>query len=237
MIYHRSTTGAYDMWADLVDDERYRLTNLQHYFMRSASLTAPDNEIRRANATTLYEADAFSTPGGPIQVGYTNWVSVWTTWLERGLQAVGFNRTLGFNTGQLLGYHYSQTTIRSETQSRSASDEYLALVQGNPLLKVYSQTMVKQILFNGTAAFGVRVSSSLVERNIHARREVILSAGAFQSPQLLMVSGIGPPATLSSLGIPLVSALSGVGQNMWDHIILGKRWSPRSVLVDCIDCC
>ena len=82
--------------------------------------------------------------------------------------------------------------------------------------------MVKQVLFSDTVANGVRVSSLLLERNIYARREVILSAGVFQSPQMLMVSGVGPPDTLASMGIPIVSPLYGVGQNMWDHIILGE---------------
>ncbi|PPJ59316.1 hypothetical protein CBER1_04211 [Cercospora berteroae] len=207
MIFHRSYTGAYDMWADLVQDESYRLANLWPYFLRSTTFTPPHNDIRRANATTLHDPTAFSPIGGPIQIGYTNWVSVWATWLERGLQAVDIGKTLGFNHGQLLGYHYSQSTIRSGTQSRSASDEYLALVRGNPLLKVYSQTMVKQILFSGNRC-------------------------VFQSPQMLMVSGVGPPDTLTSMGIPIVSPLYGVGQNMWDHIILGPSHEVNFDTVD-----
>lgn len=55
-----------------------------------------------------------------------------------------------------------------------------------------------------------------------ARKEVILSAGAFQSPQFLMVSGIGPSATLKSLGIKVISDLASVGQNMWDHVMFGS---------------
>ncbi|PIB00728.1 Versicolorin B synthase [Cercospora beticola] len=196
------------------------------------TFTPPNNDIRRANASTLYDPTAFVPICGPVQVGYTNWVSVWATWLERGLQAVGIGRTLGFNHGQLLGYHYSQSTIRSDKQSRSASDEYLALVRGNPLLKVYSETMVKQILFSGATAIGVRVSALLLERNIYARREVILSAGVFQSPQMLMVSGVGPPETLASMGIPIVSPLYEVGQNMWDHIILGPSHEVNFDTVD-----
>ena len=57
------------MWADLAQDESYRLANLWPYFLRSTTLTPPNNEIRRANATTLYDPTAFAPIGGPIQVG------------------------------------------------------------------------------------------------------------------------------------------------------------------------
>ena len=60
--------------------------------------------------------------------------------------------------------------------------------------------------------------------NIMAKKEVILSAGSFQSPQLLMVSGVGPQATLDEFDIPVVSALDGVGQNMWDHVMFGPSY-------------
>lgn len=222
MIYHRSSSQAYDMWADQVGDDSYRLVNLQPYFEKSVSFTPPNTEVRPANATTLYDANDFTTPGGPVQVSYTNFVSTWTSWLEQGLKSVGMKVTTEFNSGKLLGYHYAQATIRPETQSRSASDDYLRLIEDTSKLKVFTQTTAKQIIFNGTTAVGVKVNTlALLERTIYASKEVILSAGAFQSPHLLMVSGIGPKSTLDSFGIPVVSALEGVGQNMWDHIFLG----------------
>ncbi|KAK8017715.1 GMC oxidoreductase [Apiospora rasikravindrae] len=230
MIHQRGSKGSYDKWTDEVGDDTYRLDTLMPYFQRSVALTPPNTEKRRANASTQYDPDAFATPGGPVQVGYTNWVSVWATWLERGLQAVGMERTTGFSSGRLLGYHYSQSTIRARDQTRSTSAEYIYQAKAKVLdkLKVYTQTMASKILFedgsNKKKATGIRVSSLGIEYTIKARKEVIVSAGTFQSPQLLMVSGIGPKATLNEFEIPVVADLSGVGQNMWDHIMFGPAY-------------
>ncbi|KAJ0335136.1 hypothetical protein COL922a_009668 [Colletotrichum nupharicola] len=168
-----------------------------------------------------------NSPGGPVQVGYTNWVSAWATWLEKGMEAIGMERTTGFSSGNLLGYHYSQSTVRSSDQTRSSSAEYIykAVNENLDKLKVYTQTMAKRIVINqNNTATGVEVKSLGVGYTIHASKEVIISAGAFQSPQLLMVSGIGPAVTLAENNIPLRVNLPGVGQNMWDHIMFGPAY-------------
>ncbi|KAK8067230.1 hypothetical protein PG997_013977 [Apiospora hydei] len=223
MIHQRGSKGSYDKWADEVGDDSYRLDALTPYFQKSVTLMPPNTEKRRANASTQYDPDAFATPGGPVQVGYTNWVSVWATWLERGLQAVGMERTTGFSSGQLLGYHYSQSTIRARDQTRSTSAEYIYQAKAKVMekLKVYTQTMASKILFddgsNKKNATGVRVSSLGIEYTINARKEVILSAGTFQSPQLLM-------RHWTTSRSPVVADLPGVGQNMWDHIMFGPAY-------------
>jgi choline dehydrogenase-like flavoprotein len=92
-------------------------------------------------------------------------------------------------------------------------------------LKVYTQTLAQKVIFNeNKTATGVQVQSLGIDYTIHASKEVILSAGAFQSPQLLMVSGVGPSDVLNGLGIDVVSDLPGVGQNMWDHILFGPSY-------------
>jgi choline dehydrogenase len=143
-----------------------RLDEFMPYFEKSVTFTPPNNEARRSNASTQYDADAFSSEGGPIQVGYTNYVSSWATWLEKGLQSVGMKRTLGFSSGDLMGYHYSQSTIRSSDQTRSSSASYIYKARAGSTgkkLKVYTQTMVKKIVFDGkkaTGTFGVMTPNS-----------------------------------------------------------------------------
>ncbi|KAJ0311602.1 hypothetical protein Brms1b_008192 [Colletotrichum noveboracense] len=206
---------------------RGKFDNLLPYFEKSTNFTPPDTTKRRSNASTQYDPDVFSSPGGPVQVGYTNWVSAWATWLEKGMQAIGMERTTGFSSGNLLGYHYSQSTVRSSDQTRSSSAEYIykAVNENLDKLKVYTQTMAKRIVINqNNTATGVEVKSLGVGYTIHASKEVIVSAGAFQSPQLLMVSGIGPAVTLAENNIPLQVNLPGVGQNMWDHIMFGPAY-------------
>lgn len=141
---------------------------------------------------------------------------------------MGLNRTEGFNRGDLLGYHYAQTTIRSSDATRSSSARYIYDAREKNLqsLRVFTSSHVTRVLFDANKkATGVQVQSLGVTHTLKAKKEVILSAGAFQSPQLLMVSGIGPPDTLNELGIPVISALPGVGQNMWDHIFFGPAYS------------
>ncbi|EAT76545.1 hypothetical protein HBH56_228350 [Parastagonospora nodorum] len=229
MIHHRGSKGSYEQWAEAVGDDSYKLDQFLPHFKRSVTFTPPNESVRRSNASTEYDAAAFSVEGGPVQVGYANFVSIWATWLEKGLQSVGMKRTTGFSNGDLQGYHYAQCTIRSSDQTRSSSTSYIYQARSGSTgkkLKVYTQTMVKKILFDGKKAIGVKASliGALPTYTIKARKEVILSAGAFQSPQLLMVSGVGPRDTLDQFDIPIVSALEGVGQNMWDHILFGPSY-------------
>lgn len=94
-------------------------------------------------------------------------------------------------------------------------------ISNTPLI-VYTQALVKRILFTPEkTASGVEVETAGRKFYLQARRELILSAGALNSPQLLMVSGVGPKEILSNLNIPVISELPGVGQNMWDHVRTG----------------
>lgn len=90
---------------------------------------------------------------------------------------------------------------------------------------MFTLTKAKQIIFDSNKnATGVIVKSKLKSFMIGVNREVILSAGAFQSPQLLMVSGIGPAAELKKFRIPIIADRPGVGQNMQDHIFFGPAY-------------
>lgn len=85
--------------------------------------------------------------------------------------------------------------------------------------------MTEKLIFNANkTATGVLVRAAEMPFQINANREVILSAGAFQSPQLLMVSGIGPAATLQRFNIAVVADRPGVGQNMQDNPLVGQCW-------------
>ncbi|OJD30259.1 choline dehydrogenase [Diplodia corticola] len=225
MIYHRGSEQSYQQWADAVGDESYTYQNFEPYFQNAVTFTEPNNEKRGANVTSKYDPAAFTSPGGPVQVGYTNYVSPFSTWLEQALLAVGLKKTSGFSNGKLLGTHYTQTTIRSSDQTRSASDAYIKSALSNPNLSVYTNTLAQRILFDANnTATGVTVQSTGITYDIQAAKEVIVSAGAFQSPQLLMVSGIGPRSALEEHGIPVIADRPGVGQNMWDHVMFGPAY-------------
>ena len=97
-----------------------------------------------------------------------------------------------------------------------------------PNLIIFQSTLAKRIIFDGSrTATGVEIDIGNlggITFILSARNEVVVSAGAFQSPQLLMVSGIGPAATLQKNGISVIQDLPGVGQNMWDHVLGGPSY-------------
>ncbi|KAF2676342.1 GMC oxidoreductase [Lentithecium fluviatile CBS 122367] len=225
MTYHRGTVGSYQRWADLVGDLSYTFDNLLPYFKRTATVTPPNLQKRNApNATVLYEPSAFDNRlKGPLQVSWANWVDPTQSWLARALQAVGqaLNPS-GFNSGKLNGGAWTPSTIRPKDATRSTSKiSYLesAIKSKRRQPTIYLHSQASKILFDqDKTATGVAVVTEGNGYVISAKKEVILSAGVFHSPQLLLLSGIGPASTLSEYSIPIISDLPGVGQNLWDQI-------------------
>lgn len=105
----------------------------------------------------------------------------------------------------------------------STAKAFLRPVSGRPNLHVSLQSHVEKLLIDSVTkqAIGVRINKLGALKDIHANKEVLLSAGSIQSPQLLMLSGIGPKAELSRHHIDLVLDVPGVGQNLQDHVAMG----------------
>lgn len=223
MIYQRPDTGSLQQWADLVGDDSYTFDNWLPYFKKSVQFTPPNTTLRAPNATAEYNAAAFSSSGGPLQVSYTNYAGPFSSYMEGAFNEIGIETTQDFNSGNLLGTQYASSTIDPKNEKRSSSQtSFLEAAQGRSNLKVYQLTLAKKILFDSSKRVtGVKINTGAT---LSARREVIISAGAFQSPQLLMVSGIGPAATLKKYNIPVISDLSGVGQDMQDHVFFGPAY-------------
>ncbi|KAJ4359851.1 uncharacterized protein N0V89_000407 [Didymosphaeria variabile] len=227
MIYQRGDRGSYQRWADLVGDDSYTFDNWLPYFKKSTQFTPPITPPRAANASAEYAASAFSSSGSPLQISYANYAGPFSSWMEAGLNAIGLPQATDFNSGTLNGSQYCSSTINPKSQERDSSQTayYGADTQKRANLKVYTVTLAKQILFDSSKkATGVRIGSGAI---LSARNEVIVSAGAFQSPQLLMVSGIGPAATLQQYNIPIVADRPGVGQGMQDHIFFGPTYRVK----------
>ncbi|KAM0800964.1 putative GMC oxidoreductase, partial [Usnea florida] len=218
MVYHRPTTESLAQWATEVGDSAYTFSNLLPFYKSGIHYT-PANLTLYTNSTVLQDPSAFAGSSGPLQVSYDNFVDPFDTWAQKALEASGMPAINGFNGGQMLGSAYTTFTIDPTNAQRSSSESsFLQAALKTSTLQVYKQTLAQQILFNvDKTATGVSVSTSGINYTLSAKKEVILSAGAFQSPQLLMVSGIGPSAMLQSLDIPVVKDLPGVGQNLWDQ--------------------
>lgn len=235
MIYNRGTIGSYQVWADMVGDETWTFENLLPYFAKGIHFSPPNTTLRAANASDIpppANPDAFIPSGGPLQVSYPNFAQVFSSFVNLAMQESGIPEQQDFSSGSLLGRQYAPLTIAYPDEVRSSSaTSYLqaALASGRLNMKVYSQTLAKRILFSGNnTATGVQVETAsygnVNSYTLTARKEVILSAGAFQSPQLLMVSGIGPRAQLEAHGIKVIADRPGVGTDMQDHLDFGPVW-------------
>lgn len=131
---------------------------------------------------------------------------------------IGIQET-SFDSGSLDGYSWPATTIDPSNSHRSSSQtSFLHEAMSKTALKTYTQAFVEKILFTSNkTASSVLVNTAGKRFVLTAKKQVILSAGAFQSPHLLMLSGVGPSKVLNNLSIPVLSDLPGVGQNLWDH--------------------
>ena len=229
MLYHRPTTDSLNQWADEVGDQSYSFKNLFPYYEKSVHYTSPS--IQYKNSSNVQASGAFEANGGPLQVSFGKYEDPFGTWAQKAFQAIGQAAIKGFQLGQLIGSAYMPFTEDPTNAHRSTSEssflESTKAMQVN--LQVYNNTLAQKIVFQGSdnCATGVTVSSYSTKGTqgtpytLHAKKEVILSAGTFQSPQLLMVSGIGPRATLQHFKIPVLHDSPGVGQNLWDQPFFG----------------
>jgi choline dehydrogenase len=220
MIYQRGDTGSYQKWADAVGDDSYTFDNLLPYFKKSVKFKPPNDALRADNATPEYNSAAFSPTGGPLEVSYGNYAGPFSSYMEAGMNAIGIPTVQDFNSGSLLGTQYCSSTIRAREQKRDSSEtSFLYEASSRPNLKVFTLMRAHKIIFNeDKQTTGVDIGLGVV---LTVRKEVILSAGAFQSPQLLILSGIGPKETMDRYNIPVIADRPGVGQNLQDHVMFG----------------
>jgi choline dehydrogenase len=225
MNYNRATVGTMQMWAHAVNDSSYTWDNFLPYYQRSVNYTAPDMSIRASNST-VPKLQSPNETGGPLQLSFPHWATPLASWAQLAFRELGVQDVPSLIEGQLIGSQYSPLTLDPTDQSRSSSQtayQQAALDSGRQNLKIYTHSLAKRVLFDqNKTATGVVVKSgpAPVDYVLSAKEEVILSAGAFQSPQLLMVSGVGPAAQLAAHNICVVADRPGVGQNMWDHVVL-----------------
>lgn len=201
MIYLRGQPADYDHWA-AEGNPGWAWSDVLPYFRR-----AEHNERG---------ADAFHGTGGPLNVmDLPAPHRIARDFIEAGVQA-GHARNPDFNGATQEGVGWYQVTHRAGERF-SAAKAYLAPHRGRPNLQVVTHARATRILFEGRRAVGVEYRQGGQSHTVRAAREVLLSAGALLSPQLLMLSGVGPGAALHRHGIAVVHDLPGVGEHLHDH--------------------
>jgi choline dehydrogenase-like flavoprotein len=199
MIYIRGTRADYDGW----NVPGWDWNGVLPYFKR-----AEDNERG---------ADDFHGAGGPLGVSDLRFKNPLS---DIFLQAAG-ELQLGvnedFNGARQEGMGYYQVTQRGGRRC-SAASAYLNPARTRANLAVETDARCEKIVIEDRRATGVRYRQGRATKTVRARREVILAAGAFQSPQVLMLSGIGPSDHLKNHGVDVAVDASGVGKNLQDHV-------------------
>jgi choline dehydrogenase len=200
MVYIRGQAEDFDHWRQL-GNTGWSFDDVLPYFKRS------EHQVRGP--------DDFHGSGGPLCVSDVEPHPIAEAFIDAAL-ALGFARNDDFNGAVQDGVGYHQTTTRKGRRCSTAVG-YLRPALRRPNLRVVTNALSEKILFEGRRAVGVAYRQGGELRTVRARREVILCGGAINSPQLLMLSGIGPQAHLAELGIPVQHALPGVGQSLQDH--------------------
>ncbi|KAI6083414.1 putative glucose-methanol-choline oxidoreductase [Hypoxylon rubiginosum] len=230
MVYQRATEESYNEWADLVGDDAYTWDNFAPFLEKSTNFSGPDQTLRFANSTPDFDMAYAGDSTGPLSVTFPNYAHAWATWAAEGLAQIGMAPIDGFLSGKLIGSAWSMSTVSRETAMRESSEtSFLREALGNPNYKVYPLTMAKKILFDDSkTATGVAVESGGAAYTLSANKEVIVAAGAFGSPQILQVSGVGDSSLLNSLNIPVVADRPGVGKGMQDHVFFGVSYQVNA---------
>ena len=172
--------------------------------------------FRRAESR-VEGADAYRGGDGPLATRRGERVSpLYQAFIEAGRQA-GYPVSEDLNGEFGEGFGAFDMTVKDGIRCSTAR-AYLRPAMSRPNIKVVPHALTRRILFEGRRAVGVEFEVAGERRIARGRREVILSAGAINSPQLLKLSGVGPAAEMRSLGIDVVHDLPGVGENLQDHL-------------------
>jgi choline dehydrogenase len=226
MAYHRSTKEAYQKWADDVGDQTYSFENMLPFFQKSIHYTPPDEHKRAQNATPEVDLSTFASnrTDNRLSVTFPNYAQLAAFWVQKAFPEIGINYIPAFTSEDLTGSAYTLATINATTQTRDSSEtSFLASCLGNYNLTVYISSLATKIVFDtNKTATSVEVNTQGLKYTLSAKKEVVLSAGSFQSPQLLLVSGVGDQKTLNEHQLPDVAHRPGVAQNMWVSVVLDE---------------
>jgi len=216
MIYIRGHARDYDQWRQMGLDG-WAYADVLPYFKRSEALEGG--------------ADPWHGGEGPMKISKASTPNpIYSATIAAGGQA-GYPLTRDFNGFQQEGFGPYQLTIH-DGQRWSAARGYLHPALSRPNLTCLTDTRTSRIMVEGGRAVGVEIidGKTKARRIIHADAEVLLCAGAVQSPHILQLSGIGDPDELAAHGIAVVHPLKGVGANLQDHLDVCLSWEcPKPI--------
>lgn len=209
MIYIRGNRWDYDHWSEL-GCSGWSFEEVLPYFIKSERQERGES--------------AFHGTGGLLNVRDVNTVHPLYSAMVEAAVEIGYPRNPDFNGERQEGVGMYQLTIR-DGKRQSTATAFLRPAMGRTNLTVSTSALTNRILFDGTRAIGVSFLQNGEQHKAMARREVIICAGAINSPQLLLLSGLGPAEELTAFGIPMIKDLPGVGKNLHDHPTVTVRYN------------
>lgn len=204
MIYTRGNPSDYECWKQL-GNEGWGWADVLPSFKKA------ENQERGASE--------FHGVGGPLNVCDLRYVNELSRAFVAAAQETGIPANPDFNGSAQDGAGLYQVTQKNGAR-HSAADAYLEPARRRPNLAVVTSAQATRVLVENGRAIGIEYARNGALQQAHAEREVILSGGAVNSPQLLLLSGIGPADELASVGIRAVHDLPGVGKNLQDHLMV-----------------
>lgn len=211
MLYVRGHRWDYDHWASL-GNSGWSYDEVLPYFKASEHNENIHND--------------YHGQGGPLNVMNLRSPGKLNETFLQACEANGIPRNPDYNGAEQAGcFEYQVTHLNGERCS--AAKAYLLPNMNRPNLRVITQAQARRVLFEGKRAVGVEADINGNTQTIRATAEVVLSGGAFNSPQLLQLSGIGAGEYLQNMGIPVLHNLPGVGQNLQDHLDVVHTYKSR----------
>jgi choline dehydrogenase len=214
MLYMRGQRQDYDDWAALPGCEGWSYANLLPYFKKSENFE-------------LGPANEYHAKGGELHVTDVAMKYPITDEYIEAAVSVGIPRNDDINGATQEGIAHAQVNMKDRMRWSSADAFLSADVKKRPNLTIATEALAQRVLLEGKKAVGIEYKDK--KGNTHqakASREVVLSAGAYNSPPLLEISGIGNPDVLSELGVEVKHELRGVGENLQDHL---QIWVQQAV--------
>jgi len=207
LLYHRGAEADYSEWASTTGNDAWSAENVLPYFKKSQDDFRGDSK--------------YHSTGGEFAVSDVRYQNPLSRTYLQACGEMGFTPNDDFNNWARpqLGYGRYQVNERDGTRC-SAASAFLEPAKKRKNLHILTKSMVEKIIFDDSnSATGVRVTrkGKTFDINLGTRGEVLLSGGAINSPQTLMLSGIGPKEHLKAHGIPVVQDVPGVGENLQDH--------------------
>lgn len=201
MIYQRGNPENYNQW-ERDGNKGWGWNDVLPYFLKA--------EHQERGASEFHAVD------GPLNVSDLQCPNEISLAFVAGCHEAGYALNDDFNTGKQEGFGLYQVTIKNG-QRCSSANAYLTLVKNNKNLFVKTNCLVSKVIIESGVCVGVEYKEDNVFKKVKCHKEVVISAGTLNSPQIMMLSGLGPKQYLDECGVNVIQDMKGVGKNLHDH--------------------